>query len=187
MPLPACPAGPEARWDKPTAAPAKLNLDSPLDYSNAGANDYIDFLADGRLEWRVLNSDANVITQETTIKNLIKGGYFRSSYSYSDLDGTDPNTGESVQIVYKKVNGGTNWQVELGIADTPCSTPQYADLDDDCDVDVDDLVIMSTNWLDATGYVLGDIADSSGDFIPTPDGKVDLYDFAVLASEWLSP
>jgi len=54
-----------------------------------------------------------------------------------------------------------------------------ADLSGDCDVDFEDLHMMTTDWLKSA---------SAADIFPPPsgDGIVDFLDFAVLADQWLA-
>ena len=53
-----------------------------------------------------------------------------------------------------------------------------ADFTNDCFVNIDDVNVMSEEWL--TTGVLADI------YPQTPDGIVDFRDFAVLADEWFT-
>jgi hypothetical protein len=55
-----------------------------------------------------------------------------------------------------------------------------ADLNDDKVVDVKDLVLLAGHWME-TGFALP--GDLSGEF-GIPDGRVDLFDLAVMAEEW---
>jgi hypothetical protein len=55
-----------------------------------------------------------------------------------------------------------------------------SDLNDDKVVDVKDLALMVQHWME-TGFALP--GDLSGEF-GIPDGRVDLFDLAVMAEEW---
>jgi len=147
---------------------AKLELDGPLDYHNAGANDYIDFLGGGLLETIVDPNDGvpgKVVTSgrltEQGIKDNIISGYFRTTYTQGNVNDETPGAGECIRPVYSLVNGGATWHVYLGVAST-CVDPSPADRDDDCDVDLADLRLLAKDWLDTTN----------------------LEDFAELAADW---
>ena len=58
-----------------------------------------------------------------------------------------------------------------------------ADLNNDGNVDMVDVMLQSQNWLnnkDNGEYLLGDITGDNG----MPDGKVDMNDFAEMASQF---
>jgi hypothetical protein len=55
-----------------------------------------------------------------------------------------------------------------------------SDLNDDMVVDIKDLALLTEHWME-TGFAI--IGDLSGEF-GIPDGRVDLFDLAVMAEEW---
>jgi len=155
---------------------AKFELDGALDYSDAGANDYINFLGGSLLETIVDSNDVPgkiVVSGRLTeqgIKDNIVSGYFRTTYTPGDVttivDGNDvnvtPGPGECIRPVYSIVNSGSTYHVYIGVAST-CVDPPAGDRDDDCDVDIADLRLFAKDeWL----------------------STADLEDFAALAADW---
>ncbi|RLG32991.1 hypothetical protein DRN98_04520 [Methanosarcinales archaeon] len=134
---------------------ARLDLGGELDASNAGDNDYIDFLGGGRLVIQ-----ANKITEQE-IQDHIVSGFFRTTYSQPELNGEAPSDPNCFRPVYSSASGGTKWIIELGIGSKCVDPPEY-DLDGDCDVDLVDLNLLLEDWLN----------------------PADLEDFAGLAAEW---
>ncbi len=71
----------------------------------------------------------------------------------------------------QKITEGDTWSFSTGAKPRPCIP---ADLNGDCRVNFDDLLILADNWLDDTTPV----ADL------TNDNKVDVADLAVMAENW---
>ncbi len=111
--------------------------------------------------------------------------------NYTTVASGDLTTSGSYQMPLLDRNTTHYWQVDttyngLGTVEgtlwsfttTPCPV---SDLDDDCDVDVDDLAAMMAQWLDAYGG--NGHPDDCADFIG--DDGVRLEDFSVFAFDWM--
>jgi len=87
---------------------------------------------------------------------------------------------DTAQIVYRNlvVNPDNSIDVTLPADSTltiVLCTLSQADIDDDCDVDIDDLIDFAVAWLSS---------DADADF--NESGKADFVDFALLAEDWLT-
>ena len=73
--------------------------------------------------------------------------------------------------------GGDGWQ-RAWLAGLTVETVWFPDLNEDCQVDRLDLLVLVSQWLQAPGVPSADL---------NQDNVVDLYDFAILAAYWMVP
>jgi len=99
-----------------------------------------------------------------------------TQYQYDNLNRLSRVTlDDGTKIVYSYDTSGNRSQNII----SPIS-----DFDVDGDVDIDDLLTLSEQWLDFSpipGFLAADIAPR-----PYGDGSVNLLDFAILAEQWLA-
>lgn len=78
--------------------------------------------------------------------------------------------------------GALSLQKTLG----ECLYPLDGDIDGDCEVNLNDLHIMSSDWLTSDSSARSNL-DSSYSYIPGSAGShiyVDYYDFEIMARDW---
>ena len=136
---------------------AEFKLDGPLDNALAGVDDYVDFLGGGRFTIRADGTVSEDDIRDNIAIGYVNPGFFRTSYSQADLNGVVPGAGEAYQVTYSR--NGDNWEVELGIGLIPpvCVAQPAGDLSGDCEVDNDDVAILSAGW--GAPYGLAELAD----------------------------
>jgi hypothetical protein len=97
-----------------------------------------------------------------------------TTYTYSDIVG--------INIIMTQSPGGGTSVIAGSAVNTEISLGLRGDLDNNDSVDIEDVRIMAAEWL--TAGTQADIAPIAGPG-DGGDGRVDLTDFAVLASDWL--
>jgi hypothetical protein len=124
----------------------------------------------------------------------VNGGAWQNLASYQGanysglvelaLSGFGADGAASVQIRWHYYNA--NWDWYWGVDDvqiiaTPVAAAPVGDLNFDCDVDYDDLVIFTDAWLSSSGSLNW---NPNCDISPSADGIINELDFAVLANNW---
>ena len=128
--------------------------------------------------------DDEVVWESNSIGSDVRGEYLRRTYTIDDKY-KDANPHKLSLSLRSNVNESTiikysaKW--DFVRFDTHCEGFGYlwADLNTDCVVDFNDLVLLAENWLDCDpGYKY--------DLFEDADNIVNASDFAVFADEWLT-
>jgi hypothetical protein len=143
--------------------------------------------------WAV-SMTANTVTDPSGVEYYFDettgnfGGWFRDweqGRSYTNF-GLQPETQYTYRVQARDMSANQNtggWSTSESATTAPAPSVECpeADLDDDCDADIDDAVIFAAQWLDGPGCA-GHPEDCA-DLNEQNDG-VDGEDFAVLAADW---
>ena len=125
-----------------------------------------------RLTMRNTNTKSNLLIVVLLILCLLQVA-FATQYQYDNFNRLSQATlDDGTKFVYSYDASGNRSQKVITF---------QADLDLDVDVNFDDLLILSAQWLDVPG-------DPSADIAPWPnvDNFVDFKDFAKFAEQWLT-
>jgi hypothetical protein len=91
---------------------------------------------------------------------------------------TDGWTGFFVELIYKPLPG-FDFYFTTEIKVIPDYLPFICDFDRDGDVDIEDLSVMASKWLEEDGYP-ADVSPRMG------DGIVNIQDYSILNRNWTS-
>ncbi|OQA02794.1 MAG: hypothetical protein BWY69_00842 [Planctomycetes bacterium ADurb.Bin401] len=132
------------------------------------------------LNARVCVHDIGILDEESGEFEIIDG-IFGDNFICASMNMAtwDISSTPYDNVVMDTVRGVLGFDVK---ADYPVPVRRFTDIDADCDVDIDDLAVMSFNWLRTDCGSENDYCDYAD---IDKDGEVNFEDYVFAASDWL--